>query len=312
MTLPASIDDALLSRLTGMVASTGGATYKLTEVYTGEVITALPQSTPADVATAYAARARGAGRLGAWPLKKRLAVMKRFHALLLKKHEIVVDLMQVETGKARRMSFEEICDVADDDEPLPQERQADPGRAQARRRRAGRLDLGTEVRVPKGVIGLISPVELPLRHQPVRRDARADRRQRRRAQAGQQDARCASPYGVELLYEAGHARRGWCRSSAARGPTSGRRSIDHADFVMFTGSTATGRFIGEQAGRNLIDCTLELGGKNPLIVLRRRRPRRDRRRRALRLVPQRRPGLHAHRADLRRRASSRRSSPAGS
>ena len=36
---------------------------------------------------------------------------------------------------------------------------------------------------------------------------------------------------------------------------------------MFTGSTATGRFVGERAGENLIDCTLELGGKNPLIVL---------------------------------------------
>lgn len=36
---------------------------------------------------------------------------------------------------------------------------------------------------------------------------------------------------------------------------------------MFTGSTATGRVIGERAGRNLIGCCLELGGKNPLIVL---------------------------------------------
>jgi succinate-semialdehyde dehydrogenase/glutarate-semialdehyde dehydrogenase len=36
---------------------------------------------------------------------------------------------------------------------------------------------------------------------------------------------------------------------------------------MFTGSTATGRVIGERAGRNLIGCCLELGGKNPMIVL---------------------------------------------
>jgi aldehyde dehydrogenase (NAD+) len=36
---------------------------------------------------------------------------------------------------------------------------------------------------------------------------------------------------------------------------------------MFTGPTATGRFIGERAGRNLIGCTLELGGKNPMIVM---------------------------------------------
>jgi aldehyde dehydrogenase (NAD+) len=36
----------------------------------------------------------------------------------------------------------------------------------------------------------------------------------------------------------------------------------------FTGSTAVGRKIGEIAGRNLIHPTLELGGKNPLVVMR--------------------------------------------
>jgi aldehyde dehydrogenase (NAD+)/succinate-semialdehyde dehydrogenase/glutarate-semialdehyde dehydrogenase len=36
---------------------------------------------------------------------------------------------------------------------------------------------------------------------------------------------------------------------------------------MFTGSTATGRVIGSLAGQNLVGCTLELGGKNPLVML---------------------------------------------
>ncbi|AEG33287.1 Aldehyde Dehydrogenase [Thermus thermophilus SG0.5JP17-16] len=36
----------------------------------------------------------------------------------------------------------------------------------------------------------------------------------------------------------------------------------------FTGSTQVGRWIGEVAGRNLIRPTLELGGKNPLVVMR--------------------------------------------
>ena len=51
------------------------------------------------------------------------------------------------------------------------------------------------------------------------------------------------------------------------GPDIGPSIVDNADFVMFTGSTATGRLIGARAGQNLIGCTLELGGKNPLIVL---------------------------------------------
>jgi aldehyde dehydrogenase (NAD+) len=40
------------------------------------------------------------------------------------------------------------------------------------------------------------------------------------------------------------------------------------DKFAFTGSTAVGRAIGEVAGRNLIHPTLELGGKNPLVVMR--------------------------------------------
>jgi acyl-CoA reductase-like NAD-dependent aldehyde dehydrogenase len=38
------------------------------------------------------------------------------------------------------------------------------------------------------------------------------------------------------------------------------------DKVSFTGSVATGRKVGETCGRNLIPCTLELGGKDAMIV----------------------------------------------
>jgi acyl-CoA reductase-like NAD-dependent aldehyde dehydrogenase len=40
------------------------------------------------------------------------------------------------------------------------------------------------------------------------------------------------------------------------------------DKISFTGSVRTGRKIGEACGRNLIPCTLELGGNNPMIVCR--------------------------------------------
>jgi succinate-semialdehyde dehydrogenase/glutarate-semialdehyde dehydrogenase len=38
------------------------------------------------------------------------------------------------------------------------------------------------------------------------------------------------------------------------------------DKISFTGSVATGRKVGEACGRNLIPCTLELGGKDAMIV----------------------------------------------
>ena len=37
--------------------------------------------------------------------------------------------------------------------------------------------------------------------------------------------------------------------------------------ISFTGSTATGRKVGEAAGRNLKRMVLELGGNSPLVVL---------------------------------------------
>ena len=47
-----------------------------------------------------------------------------------------------------------------------------------------------------------------------------------------------------------------------------RRSSSSADYICFTGSTATGRLIAPQCADRLIGCSLELGGKNPMLVLR--------------------------------------------
>jgi acyl-CoA reductase-like NAD-dependent aldehyde dehydrogenase len=49
--------------------------------------------------------------------------------------------------------------------------------------------------------------------------------------------------------------------------TTGSELIDHVDFVMFTGSTEVGRKIMERAAKTLTPVGLELGGKDPMIVL---------------------------------------------
>ncbi len=48
---------------------------------------------------------------------------------------------------------------------------------------------------------------------------------------------------------------------------AGRALIDEVDMIMFTGSTATGRKVAERAAARLIPASLELGGKDPMIVL---------------------------------------------
>ncbi|HXB63258.1 MAG TPA: aldehyde dehydrogenase family protein [Solirubrobacteraceae bacterium] len=54
--------------------------------------------------------------------------------------------------------------------------------------------------------------------------------------------------------------------ATGRGDT-GRALIDEVDMIMFTGSTRTGRKVAQAAAERLIPCSLELGGKDPMIVL---------------------------------------------
>lgn len=48
---------------------------------------------------------------------------------------------------------------------------------------------------------------------------------------------------------------------------TGAAMIEHVDFVAFTGSVATGRKVAESAARAFIPASLELGGKDPMLVL---------------------------------------------
>ncbi len=54
--------------------------------------------------------------------------------------------------------------------------------------------------------------------------------------------------------------------ATGRGET-GAALIEQVDMIMFTGSTRTGRKVAEAAARRLIPCSLELGGKDPMVVL---------------------------------------------
>jgi acyl-CoA reductase-like NAD-dependent aldehyde dehydrogenase len=54
---------------------------------------------------------------------------------------------------------------------------------------------------------------------------------------------------------------------AGDGATIGNAVNDESDYVCFTGSTATGTQVGIRAATALRGASLELGGKNPMIVL---------------------------------------------
>jgi succinate-semialdehyde dehydrogenase/glutarate-semialdehyde dehydrogenase len=74
-----------------------------------------------------------------------------------------------------------------------------------------------------------------------------------------------SLYAVDLMYRAGIP-KDVIQVVTGDGRT-GAALADHVDYISFTGSTATGRKVAMRAAQRLIPCSLELGGKDPLIVL---------------------------------------------
>ena len=162
----------------------------------------------------------------------------------------------------------------------------------------------TEIRQPKGVVGIIAPWNFPFA------TSISDAIPALIAGNGvvmKPDNKTALSglYGIELLEKAGLP-AGLMQVVCGEGPDIGPTLIDNANYVMFTGSTATGRVVGERAGRNLIGCCLELGGKNPMIVLPDANLDDVVQGLAVRRLRQHRPDLHAHRADVHPRFAVRR------
>jgi len=76
---------------------------------------------------------------------------------------------------------------------------------------------------------------------------------------------------TRLMHEAGLP-DGVINLIHGKGSGAGQHLVDAVDLGMvnkisFTGSTPVGKMIGEVCGRNLVSASLELGGKNPLVIM---------------------------------------------
>ncbi len=249
----------LLGRLS---AGRGNATHTPVAPFTGAPIAAVPQSTADDVAEA-ARRARAAQRLwAATPLRQRIAVLLRAHDLLLTRQSDVLDLIQVETGKARVHAFEEVVDVAD---------VARHYAARARRYLADERVLGLipgltatrVVRHPVGVVGIVAPWNMPL-NLPFGDALPALVAGNAVLLRPDPQTTLTALWGAELLADAGLPED--VLQVVAGGPEIGSAVVDHADAVIYTGSTRAGREVAARAGARLVPTTLELGGKNGVYV----------------------------------------------
>ncbi|MEU8955442.1 succinic semialdehyde dehydrogenase [Streptomyces sp. NPDC048518] len=263
--LPASLTPARLARLATLVTARAHARRVTTaSPYTGAPLADLPVSTPDDVEDAFArARSAQAG-WAATPVADRKRIMLRFHDLVLQRQEEALDLMQAESGKTRRDAFLEVSDIAITARYYARSAR----RLLSPKRRKGAIPVlthTTELHHPKGVVTVISPWNYPLSM--AAGDA-IPALMAGNAVVQKPDTQTAltALWALALMREAGLPTDVW-QMVVGRGSSIGDALMAGGDYMMFTGSTASGRRIARDAGERLIGASLELGGKNAMVVL---------------------------------------------
>ncbi len=255
-----------LRQLTGLVPLAGdeGPPLVVISPIDGATLAEFPNGTPATVTKAVKRARRAQVEWAETDLAERQALLMRYHDLMLIHRQEILDLIQLETGKARKSAFEEVADVA----MVSRYYAVNTERHLGPRRRKGALPGLTstwEHHRPRGVVGFISPWNYPLSM------AITDALPALMAGNGvvlkpDQQTPFTALWALQLLHKAGLP-YDLFQIVTGKGSELGTPLIDQVDFIAFTGSTRTGRIVARQAAERLIGCSLELGGKNPMIVL---------------------------------------------
>lgn len=259
-----TIDPDLVDRLLAhATVSAGAARHTVLAPFTGKRLYDLPLSSDGDLDAAMLTLRQGQRAWAARPLAERARIMLRFHDLVLEHRNEGLDIVQWETGKARRDAMMELLDVCLNARHYAR----DARRLLSPRRHRGIFPLAVGVvqyQVPKGVVGVLTPWNYPL--------TLAASDSIPALMAG--NAVLLKPdlqTTLTALWLVGLMIRAGVPESAVRvvtgdGPEIGPKVIDRVDYVMYTGSTRAGREVAARCGERLIGCSLELGGKNAMIV----------------------------------------------
>jgi acyl-CoA reductase-like NAD-dependent aldehyde dehydrogenase len=261
--LPPRLTAVDVMRYQDQVVASGHETAQAIEPFTGAMLPPVPQSSADDVVLA---ATRGRIAQAAWasrPLPERAGWALRFGELLVAEREKLVDLVQWETGKSRIHAGIEALGVATVAAHYGAEshrylrehtvRSGVPGIVKAR-----------VTRHPKGLVGVIAPWNYPL-FLAVGDVIPALVAGNAVLSKADSQAPLTLLAARELAQKAGLPADVW-QVVAGPGSRLGQPIIDAVDHLAFTGSTATGRRLAAAAGERLISTSLELGGKNPMVV----------------------------------------------
>ncbi|MGV3562306.1 MAG: succinic semialdehyde dehydrogenase [Nocardioides sp.] len=260
-----ALEPEYVEALTRRILATSGETKEVRTPLSGAPLAHIPQSSEEDVVEAFARARRAQESWARTSLEHRSAILMRLHDLVLERQEEILDLIVWESGKARKHAFDEPLHIALTARYYARTAQQHLGT----QRKLGVVPGLTRVevnRVPKGVVGIISPWNYPFTM------ALCDGLPALlagNAVVTKPDAQTmlTALYGAQLLEEAGFPKDLW-QLLAGPGARVGTSVIAKADYICFTGSTATGKRVAAGCAERLIGCSLELGGKNPMLVLR--------------------------------------------
>jgi succinate-semialdehyde dehydrogenase/glutarate-semialdehyde dehydrogenase len=258
------VDRSLAAELVKDLSASGATSTPIIAPFTGEVLYELPTSTAADVQDA-AAAARVAQL--AWSnlgFAERRRILLKAHDLLLADRDRLLDVLQTETGKTRGQAFEEVFQGGN---ATRYAALAARGVLATHHRRGG-IPLVFRTRVSykaKGVIGVITPWNYPLSLAlmdivPALATGNAV------VQKADNQGALTILATRRAFIDAGVPAALWA-VVAGDGTEIGNAVVDAGDYVCFTGSTATGTKVAQRAASRLVGVSLELGGKNPMLVL---------------------------------------------
>lgn len=261
--LPPRLTPADLARYAAQVSASGNETARAVSPFTGHALPPIPQSTPADVARAATVARAAQPAWAARPVGERAGIMLRFGELLVAEREKLIDLVQWETGKSRVHAGIEALGL-----PLVAAHYGaeGPGYLKPVKVRSAVPGIVTArvTRQPKGLVGVIAPWNYPLflGVGDVIPALIAGNAVLSKADSQAPQTLLAAR---DLAVQAGVPAEVW-QVVAGLGSVLGQAIVDQVDHLAFTGSTATGRRLAVAAGERLIGTSLELGGKNPMIV----------------------------------------------
>ncbi len=240
-----------------------GATTTVVEPATGKILGRIGSASPTDIVRATNAAKRAQLAWAAVAYERRAEIMRAAAAAFAEATEEIVDWVVRESGSTVGKAHVEVGNTI----RAIYEAASLPSQPVGQVLASAPSVISFAKRVPLGVVGVISPFNFPLY---LAMRAVAPALALGNAVVLKPDPRTAVCGGVTIAraFEKAGLPAGVLHVLPGDGD-AGEALCSAPDIAMiqFTGSTRAGRMVGETAGRHLKKVSLELGGKNSLVIL---------------------------------------------